>query len=149
MSLAKRITTPGGEDLVLLPREEYERLVEAAEDLADIAAYDEAKRRLAAGEDEMVPAAIARRLLGDEHPVRVWRDHRGLTVKDLAEAALISPSYLSQIETGRREGTLETMARIARVLRIDLDDLVRPAGDGTTVPDGTSGADDAAPRNPI
>ena len=82
-------------------------------------------RKLAAGEDEMVPAAIALRLLGDEHPVRVWREHRGLSVKDLADAALISPSYLSQIDTGRREGTLETMARIARALRIDLDDLVR------------------------
>ena len=149
MTLAKRITTPGGEDLVLLPREEYERLVAAAEDLADIAAYDDAKRRLASGEDEMVPAEIARRLLGVEHPVRVWRDHRGLTVKDLAEAALISPSYLSQIETGRREGTLETMARIARVLRIDLDDLVRPADDDIAVSESTSGADDAAPRNSI
>ena len=115
VTLAKRIITPGGEDLVLLPLAEYERLVEAAEDLADVAAYDEAMRKLAAGEDEMVPAAIALRLLGDEHPVRVWREHRGLSVKDLADAALISPSYLSQIETGRREGTLETMARIARV----------------------------------
>jgi len=129
VTLAKRIITPGGEDLVLLPLAEYERLVEAAEDLADVAAYDEAMRKLAAGEDEMVPAAIALRLLVLEHPVRVWREHRGLSVKDLADAALISPSYLSQIETGRREGTLETMARIARALRIDLDDLVRQGHD--------------------
>lgn len=132
MTLAKRIVTPGGEDLVLLPREEYERLVEAAEDLADVSAYDEAKRKLATGEDEMVPAAIVDRLLAGEHPVRVWRDHRCMSARDLADAALISPSYLSQIETGRREGTLETMARIARALRIDLDDLVRDAEDGAT-----------------
>ncbi|MGU9978742.1 helix-turn-helix domain-containing protein [Phreatobacter sp. HK31-P] len=149
MTLAKRITTPGGENLVLLPQDEYERLVEAAEDLADIAAYDEAKRRLASGEDEMVPADIARRLLGEEHPVRVWRDHRGLSVKDLAEAALISPSYLSQIETGSREGTLETMARIARVLCIGLDDLVRPADEDTNAAfaDPTADADDDGARN--
>lgn len=128
MSLAKRITTPGGEELVLLPKHEYERLVEAAEDLADIAAYDEARRKLASGEDEMVPAGVVERLLSGENPVRVWREYRGLGVKDLAGAALISPSYLSQIETGRREGTLETMSRIARALRLDLDDLVSHAG---------------------
>lgn len=126
MAMAKLITTPGGEELVLLPKDEYERLVEAAEDLADIAAYDEAMRKLAAGEDELIPSEIVDRLLfSDESPVRVWRDHRGLTVKELAEAAGISASYLSQIETGSREGTLETMARIARALRVDLDDLVR------------------------
>ena len=126
MAMAKLITTPGGEELVLLPKDEYERLVEAAEDLADIAAYDEAMRKLAAGEDELIPSEIVDRLLfSGESPVRVWRDHRGLTVKELAEAAGISASYLSQIETGSREGTLETMARIARALRVDLDDLVR------------------------
>jgi ribosome-binding protein aMBF1 (putative translation factor) len=125
MTMAKLITTPGGEELVLLPRDEYERLVEAAEDMADIAAYDEAKHKLAAGEDELIPSEMVERLFSDESCVRVWREHRGLTVKDLAQAALISPSYLSQIETGRREGTLETMARLARALKVDLDDLVR------------------------
>ena len=127
MTMAKLITTPGGEELVLLAKDDYERLVEAAENLADIAAYDEAKRKLAAGEDEMIPSEIVDRLLSEEHPLRVWREYRGLNVKDLAQAAQISPSYLSQIETGRREGTLETMARLARALRIDLDDLVRHA----------------------
>lgn len=125
MGAAKIFMTPGGERLAILPAEDYERLVEAAQDARDIALHDEFQRRLAAGEEELIPSQIVERLLSDEHPVRVWRDHRGLSVKDLAEAAGISPSYLSQIETGSREGTLETMARIARALRVDLDDLVR------------------------
>jgi len=42
--------------MAVIPLAEYERLVEAAEDSADVRAYDEAKRRLAAGEDELIPA---------------------------------------------------------------------------------------------
>ena len=53
------IDNPGGKRLVVIPFEEYERLRLLAEDMADTKAYDLAKRRLAAGEDEMIPAAIA------------------------------------------------------------------------------------------
>jgi transcriptional regulator with XRE-family HTH domain len=61
--------------------------------------------------------------------VRVWREHRGLTVEKLAKAAGISQPYLSQIETGRRDGTFKVMAALARALKIDLDDLAPSAGE--------------------
>ena len=40
---------------VVLPVEEYERLIEALEDLEDARAYDEAKAELERGEDEVIP----------------------------------------------------------------------------------------------
>lgn len=55
-------------DTVTIPRAEYERLLAAAEDLADLAAYDRAKADLAAGRDELIPAAFADRLLSGESP---------------------------------------------------------------------------------
>lgn len=64
------------------------------------------------------------RILAGENLVRVWREHRGLTVAGLAEKAGITQPYLSQIETGKREGTLATMKKIASALRVKLDDLV-------------------------
>ncbi|MFQ5535481.1 MAG: helix-turn-helix domain-containing protein [Sphingomonadales bacterium] len=118
------IETPGGEQMVILPRKEYEQLCEAAEDADDVRAYDEAKRRLAAGEDEMVPGEFADRILDGENPVRVWREYRGLSVKELAEKAEISAAYLSQIEGGAREGSVSTMKALATALNLDLDDLV-------------------------
>lgn len=118
------VTTPAGEELVLLSRAEYERLAEAAEQLADIAAYDEAKRRLATGEEEMLPAAMVDRLLTGESPLRVWREHRGLSARELAARAELSQAYVSQIETGRREGSLAAMSALARALGVTLDDLV-------------------------
>jgi transcriptional regulator with XRE-family HTH domain len=35
----------------------------------------------------------------------------------------LAPAYLSQIETGKRDGTLETYRKIAEALNLTLDDL--------------------------
>jgi DNA-binding XRE family transcriptional regulator len=105
------ITTPSGDQMVVLPLAEYERLVEAVEDAADIRAYDGAKRRLAEGRDESIPAEFVDRILNGENKIRVWREYRGLTLKALAETSGLAAAYLSQIETGKREGTIETFKK--------------------------------------
>ncbi|MGB5497200.1 MAG: helix-turn-helix transcriptional regulator, partial [Sedimenticolaceae bacterium] len=87
-------------------------------------AYDRAKDALAAGDEELVPAAIVNAILDGENPVRVWRQHRGMSQVQLAEAADISQAYLAQIETRKREGTLGLYRSLADVLGVDLDDLV-------------------------
>jgi transcriptional regulator with XRE-family HTH domain len=43
---------------------------------------------------------------------------------ELAMAAGMSQSYLSQIESGKRQGSVDTLKRIAAVLAVSLDDLV-------------------------
>ena len=116
--------TIDGKDFVALSRATYDKLVEAAEDAADMAAIARFERRLAAGEEEMVPSAVVDRILAGENLVRVWREHRGLTVSALAEKAGIAQPYLSQIETGKREGTLQTMKKIADALKLTVDDLI-------------------------
>ncbi|MEF2071441.1 helix-turn-helix domain-containing protein [Consotaella aegiceratis] len=90
----------------------------------DIAAYDDAKRRLASGEDEMIPAEFAHRLLDGENPIRVWREFRGMTATQLAERIGIAKAYLSQLESGRREGSMRTLRALAEVLKVDVDDLI-------------------------
>jgi DNA-binding XRE family transcriptional regulator len=124
MNKATIITTPNGERMAVIPLDEYERLVEAAEDVADVRAYDEAKRRLAAGENELLASGMVNRILDGENALRVWREHRGLTVKQLADRAGISAPFVSQMESGRREGSVETMRRIAAALKVSLDDLI-------------------------
>lgn len=109
---------------VVLPEAEYRKLVENAEDAADIAAIERFHDRLARGEEELVPATIVNRLFVGENPVRVWREHRGVSGRALAEAVGIAQPYLSQIENGEREGSFETMRKLADALRVSLDDLV-------------------------
>jgi DNA-binding XRE family transcriptional regulator len=115
----QKIMTPQGETLVVLPLAEYERLV----DERDIATAERIKSDIASGRDELVPAALADRLLAGANPVREWRLHRAMTARALAAAAGISAAYLSEIENGRKEGSLSSMKRIANALSLDLDDL--------------------------
>jgi ribosome-binding protein aMBF1 (putative translation factor) len=110
-------------DTVLLRRADYEALLRRVEDATDAAQIRAAEARVAAGEDEYVPIELTRRLMGGEVPVRVWREHRGLSARALATRAGISTAYLSQIETGKKPGSFDAMAKLARALGVDMEDL--------------------------
>ena len=118
------IITPAGDRLVVLPEAEYEALVAAAEDATDIATVRRFKERLVSGEEELVPATIVDRLVAGENAIRVWREHRGLSANSLAEKAGIAQAFLSQIETGKRDGTVTTLKKIADALSVTVDDLI-------------------------
>ncbi len=111
-------------DSVTLRRADYEALLEAIEDAEDAAALREVEAKLAAGETEEIPIEMAERLLEGASPVRVWREHRGLSQGELARRAGVGVSYLSEIETGRKPGSLDAMAKLARALGAAVDDLV-------------------------
>ena len=113
----------GKPEWAVIPYQEYQRLVEEAEMLHDVRAYDEAKKAVAEGE-ELIPSHVTYAILDGGNPVRVMREHRGLTQQQLAETAGISVPYLSQIEAGKRRGSTAVLAAIARVLGLTLDDLV-------------------------
>ena len=87
---------------------------------SDEALYDRAK----AEGGELFPAEIVDRLLAGERPIGVYRKYRGLTRKQLADAASINAVTLSQIETGKRTGSLKTLAAIAKALGVEAGDLV-------------------------
>jgi ribosome-binding protein aMBF1 (putative translation factor) len=110
-------------DTVLLRRADYEALVREAKDAADAGQIREAEARVAAGEDEYMPIEATKRLMAGEVPVRVWREYRGLSARALAARARISAAYLSQIETGKKPGSFDAMARLARALGVDMEDL--------------------------
>jgi len=115
-------------DTVTLTRAEYEALLARIEDAEDNALLDnvEARERELGKEKaraDYLPGELVRRLIDGEHPVRVWRAHRGLTREALAAAAGIAPSYLSEIETRHKPGGFSPLAKLAAALRISLDDL--------------------------
>jgi DNA-binding Xre family transcriptional regulator len=110
-------------DTVLLSRADYESLLRQAEDAGDAVQIREAEARIEAGEDEYVPIALTKRLMAGEVPVRVWREHRGLSARALASRAGISTAYLSQMETGKKPGSFDAMAKVARALGVRMEDL--------------------------
>lgn len=115
-------------ETVTLSRADFQALVEAAEDASDRAALQAhdreiAERGAAAVQADTLPLAQALRLVAGESPVRVWREHRGLTQAGLAEAAGVGVSYLSEIETRRKPGSVAALGKLARALGVALDDL--------------------------
>ncbi len=47
-----------------------------------------------------------------------------MTAKDLAVSCAIATSYLSEIETGRKEGSVPTLRKLAEKLTVTIEDLV-------------------------
>lgn len=46
-----------------------------------------------------------------------------MTGKELAEKTGLAAPYMSQLENGNREGTIDTFKKIAAALRVDIDDI--------------------------
>jgi len=115
------IRTPQGEELVVLPRADYEALVERAdheaEDAEDVAIYDARKAELAAGGGILPPEVSAAILRGDSR-LKAIRNWRGETQLHLTFKTGIAQGYLSDLENGRRRGTSDTIAKLAQALNV-------------------------------
>lgn len=120
---AQIIEKNGRPEFAVIPYEDYRHFLELLEDEADAQVVAEFHEAYTAGREFLVPDEIVRRELAGESPIKLWREHRGLTQQELARRVGISKPYLSQIETGKRQGTVETLSAIARSLDVPLDVL--------------------------
>ncbi|MFT5394410.1 MAG: DNA-binding XRE family transcriptional regulator [Gammaproteobacteria bacterium] len=120
MNKVQFIEKDGQRQFAVVPVDDYERMLAAFEDAHDVSAADIAKAR----NEENFPSEIVDRLLDGENAIRVFREHRGMTQAQLAELAGITPGYLSQIETGAKEGKVSVLSRIARALTLMVDDII-------------------------
>ena len=105
-------------ETVTLTRAEYDALIERNSQLED---------RLAAAEaegDARVPHEVALAVIAGANPVRAFREYQGITLRELSGRSGVSLSYLSEIEQGRKPGSLAAMSRIAEALGVTIDSLV-------------------------
>ena len=114
---------------VTLSRADFEALVRAAEDAADIAAVQmhrayEDRVGWATARRNYLTSEEARRLLDGESAVRVWREKRGMTQRALAETAGIAVSYLAEIEGGKKPGSAGALYRISEALDVPMEHIV-------------------------
>lgn len=137
MSAPQIITTAAGEELVVLPKADYDALRAAADESAEDAALnhaaDAAEARLAAGESMLLPAEIATAIMDGANPIKTIRVWREMNQRELAAAAEIDPGYLSALEAkaGRR-GSIDVLGRIAAALAVPLDAIHQPLPSGQT-----------------
>ncbi|MBU0800192.1 MAG: helix-turn-helix transcriptional regulator [Alphaproteobacteria bacterium] len=55
---------------------------------------------------------------GAENPIKLVRKFRGLTQEDLAAASGLSRPYLAEIETGRKDGSINALKALAAALNV-------------------------------
>lgn len=115
-------------EMVSIPKAEYERLRALEEDLEDTRAALAVEARIASGEEELIPGSLVDRLIDREPPLRVWREYRALSQSALARASGVSRVQIVEIEAGRKSGSVHTLHKLANALGIAVDDLI-PASD--------------------
>jgi mRNA interferase RelE/StbE len=112
-----------GKEFAVIPVAALQKLMEDAEMLADVKAYDAAKARLENGEDELIPLEITERRLRGEPALRIWREHRKLTQERLAKKAKVSRALIAAIETNRKAGSISTWKKLGATLDVSWEQL--------------------------
>ena len=97
-------------------------MIDLLDDNADCAAIDRALREDEAG--DTIPGEIVHAILDGVTPLRAWRQYREFTLDMLADQIGVSKEYLSQIENGRKSGTVDIFRGLSNVLDVELDDLI-------------------------
>ena len=106
------------EETITLTRKEYDDLIERNSQLEDIIAAQ------AADTGARVPHEIAVDIIHGMSPIRAYRKHQGMTLRQLSEKTGIAAGYISEIERGLKMGSVSALARIADALGTTIDVLV-------------------------
>jgi len=114
-------------ETVTLRRVDWEKLVENQQDLAASARFEVMLRDSGLAEVKRLSYSDAEvgQMLDGSSPIIVWRNRLGMTQRALAGAAGISASYLAEIETGKKPGSVAALTAIARVFSVPVEHVLR------------------------
>jgi len=122
-------------DEIVLARSDWEAIEELAEEAADLAALalaeaenDDYAAALPSGRQATVPIEVVEAKLAGEHPLKAWREYRGLTQRELGDNAGVGRDLIAQIETGKRAGSIQTLDRLAEALAVPIEAVIARRG---------------------
>ncbi len=106
------IRAPGGAELAVLPRAEYDRLValaeEAREDIGTARVVRNSKAAITAGREVVMPKTIVDKLMDGENPIRAIRKWRDMIQGETRCRRRYQPTELRRgLESGKRKGPAE------------------------------------------
>ena len=140
----KIVTRDGEPDEVILSYADWRTIVarlseaggadadEDADDIAAVAALRAADAEFAARiaaergsvVETTIPLQVVKAKLGGAHPLKAWREYRGITQADLASRSAVGRDLIAQIETRKKQGSIGTLDRLARALNIPIEALI-------------------------
>jgi DNA-binding XRE family transcriptional regulator len=126
MTKVQFIKTASGEEFAVLSKSEYERLMALAtdEDVGTARLVRKARAAVEAGDEVLLPKAVVDCLAAGDNPIRVLREWRKMTQAELALMIEITQGYLSDLESGKRKGTIVLHQKFSRALGVPIDLLL-------------------------
>jgi predicted transcriptional regulator len=116
--------SPKGDEIVILSRDEYDRLIEADEDWKDAETARRVIADIASGAETVLSEAELDEYLNAKTPLSFWRKKRQMTQADLSKVTGIAQGFISEIESGQKPGTPATLKKLAQALNIKVDNLI-------------------------
>ena len=110
----------GGRQVVVIPTDIWEEVVELLEDYIDVR---DSEAALADPKDLAISLEEARSIYLDNHIKKVRR-RKKMTQKELAKKLSISQTRVSQIENTDYRPTIKTYRRVAKALGVDITELI-------------------------
>ena len=101
-----------------MTRTEYDALISRNDELEDRLAA------LEADDGTRVPHEVALAIIRGKSPILAFRNHQGLTLRELSDKTGIAASYLSEIERGHKNGSASALSRIASAFGTTIDALI-------------------------
>ena len=111
------ISQDGRPAFVVIPIDEWRQIESTLEDRGDAAAV----RAFLKDPTETFPDAVVGSILDGAHPIKAFRDHRGMTQAQLASKVGTSSVYISQIERGERRSGRKLQGKIGVALGVKAD----------------------------
>jgi DNA-binding XRE family transcriptional regulator len=120
----KLLKKNGKPEWAVIPCSEYEKLCEALDNAEDIKDIETNLQAIQEGKEITVPGEVTFAILDGTNPIRAWREYKQIKMNELAGKVGISSAYLSQIENGKRNPTIDTLKSIAKELGIDIEMVI-------------------------
>ncbi len=114
----------GKPEWAVIPYGKFKKIQDLLEDAEDIQDIEENLKSLSENREPVVPGEVTFAVIEGVHPIRAWREYKKFSIAELAKKIGISGSYLSQIETGKRNPTINRLKAIARTLEIEPELLI-------------------------
>lgn len=115
------ISQDGKPAFVVIPIDEWRQIESKLEDRGDAAAV----RAFLKEPTETFPDAVVASILDGAHPIKAFREHRGMTQAQLASKAGTTAVYISQIERGDRRAGRKLRGKIGVALAVSAGLLER------------------------
>ncbi len=112
----------GRHESATVTRAEYNALLARMEDIED--SLDLLRAQEDGQSDDAWSEKLVERMLAGEHPLRLWREHRSMTLDALSRATGVAAGYLSEIESGKKPGSAVSLKKCAAALNVHMEDLV-------------------------